>query len=819
MSNKNGKNARFYENGTSGQPAGDQESFSEFNLNLNLTPSSKKAKYKNLDLSNYDLICFSHLRWNFVFQRPQHLLTRCAKTQRVFYVEEPVFGEVAQDHFEASATDSGVTIITPFLKLGYGEEEVNATLKTLLEGLFKTQDIKNYIFWYYTPMPIAYSTFFEPTLIIYDCMDELSMFKNAPASLLENEDKLFKKADLVFTGGQSLYQYKKEKHYNIHPFPSSIDREHFSSGIGGVDPEDQAWIKGKRIGFFGVIDERLDIQLLDKLAQGRPDWHFIIIGPVVKIDPADLPKHENIHYLGPKNYEDLPQYLAHWDVAFLPFARNESTRFISPTKTPEYLSANIPVVSTAIADVVKPYGEMGIVNIANEPEVFIKAIEFAMVQKEDGEWQEKVDKFLALNSWDLTWEKMSELIRATIYDQKIKVKSPVDSILNNKDGHAGKDRAFDYLIVGAGFAGSVLAERLASQENKKILLIDKRDHIGGNAYDFYDDAGILIHKYGPHIFHTNSKEVFLYLSKFTSWRDYQHKVLASVDGLLVPVPINLNTINTLYGYNFNSAQLVDYFESLAEHKSQLLTSEDVVVNKVGRELYEKFFKGYTKKQWGVYPSELNASVTSRVPTRTNRDNRYFTDTYQAMPLHGYTKMFQRMLAHPNIKVMLNTDYKEVMSLIPFKEIIYTGPIDEFFNYKFGKLPYRSLQFVFETHDKPVYQQTGTINYPNEGLYTRITEFKYLTGQQHNKTSIVYEFPKAEGDPYYPIPQKANNDLYKRYETLAAETVPDVRFVGRLATYKYYNMDQVIAQALGTYKKISNSILNKHFETKKIQYAN
>ncbi len=815
MSSKNGKNGSFYKNGTYGASGASNE----FNLNLNLTPSSENAKYKDLDLSKYDLICFSHLRWDFVFQRPQHLLTRCAKTQRVFYIEEPVFGEVEQDHFKSKPTPEGVTVITPFLKHGYGEEEVNGKLKYLLEELFELRTIKSYIFWYYTPMPIAYSTFFEPTLIIYDCMDELSMFKNAPASLLENEEKLFKKADLVFTGGQSLYQYKKDKHYNIHPFPSSIDKQHFSSGIGGPDPEDQASIPGKRIGFFGVIDERLDIELLEGLAKGRPDWHFIIIGPVVKIDSADLPKQENIHYLGPKSYQDLPKYLAHWDVAFLPFARNESTRFISPTKTPEYLSANVPVVSTSIADVVKPYGEMGIVNIANEPDVFIKAIEFAMAQKEDVEWQEKVNKFLSLNSWDLTWEKMSELIKATIYDQKIKVKSPVDNILNNKETSAGKDRGFDYLIVGAGFAGSVLAERLASQENKRVLLIDKRNHIGGNAYDFYDDAGILIHKYGPHIFHTNSKEVFQYLSKFTLWRDYQHRVLASVDGMLVPIPINLNTINSLYGYNFNSDQLVDYFESVAEHKSQLLTSEDVVVDKVGRELYEKFFKGYTKKQWGIYPSELNASVTSRVPTRTNRDDRYFTDTYQAMPLHGYTKMFQQMLAHPNIKIMLNTDYKEVMSMIPYKEIIYTGPIDEFFNYKFGKLPYRSLQFVFETHDKPVYQQTGTINFPNEGLHTRITEFKYLTGQQHHKTSIVYEFPKAEGDPYYPIPQKANNDLYKRYETLAAETVPDVRFVGRLATYKYYNMDQVIAQSLGTFKKISNSILNKNFERKKIQYSN
>lgn len=818
MSNKNGKNANFYSNGTYSNTSNNRHDSLDYKPDYNLNPSSKKADFQNLNLRQYDLICFSHLRWNFVFQRPQHLLTRCAKNQRVFYIEEPIFEHIEHDRFDTNHTKEGVTVVTPFLKHGYSEEDISAKLNILLRDFFVRNTISNYIFWYYTPMALSYSIFFEPVLIIYDCMDELSMFKNAPESLLENEEKLFKKADLVFTGGQSLYEYKKDKHYNIHPFPSSIDKEHFSSGIGGADPEDQVNISGTRIGFFGVIDERLDIKLLDALAKARSEWQFVMIGPVVKIDPADLPINENIHYLGQKDYQELPKYLAHWDVAILPFARNESTRFISPTKTPEYLCANIPVVSTAITDVVRPYGELGIVNIANDVEVFIKAIEFAIVQKEESEWKEKVNNFLAKNSWDLTWEKMSELIKGTIHDQKVKVKSPVDNILNNKELKTGKDRAFDYLIVGAGFAGSVLAERLASQENKKVLLIDKRNHIGGNAYDFFDDSGILIHKYGPHIFHTNSKEVFLYLSKYTSWRDYQHRVLASVDGLLVPIPINLNTINMLYGYNFNSSQLEDFFESLAEPKSQLLTSEDVVVNKVGRELYEKFFKNYTKKQWGIYPSELNASVTSRVPTRTNKDDRYFTDTYQAMPLHGYTKMFQNMLSHPNIKIMLNTDYKEIMNLIPYKEIIYTGPIDEFFDFKFGKLPYRSLQFVFETHDKPVYQQTGTINFPNDRLYTRITEFKYLTGQQHNKTSIVYEYPKAEGDPYYPIPQKANNELYERYSKLASENFPDVRFVGRLATYKYYNMDQVVAQALGNYKKISNSILNQDFERKKVQYS-
>lgn len=359
---------------------------------------------------------------------------------------------------------------------------------------------------------------------------------------------------------------------------------------------------------------------------------------------------------------------------------------------------------------------------------------------------------------------------------------------------------FDYLIVGAGFAGSVLAERLASQANKKVLIIDKREHIGGNAYDYYNKDGILIHKYGPHIFHTNSKEVFEYLSQFTPWRPYEHKVLASVDGQLVPIPINLNTINKLYNLNLCSADVENFFAERAEKVDRVKTSEDVVISKVGRELYEKFFRGYTRKMWDLDPSELDASVTARVPTRTNRDDRYFTDTYQAMPLHGYTHMFQNMLSHRNIKIMLNTDYKEIIDVIPYKNLIFTGPVDEYFNYCYGKLPYRSLEFKFETIDREVFQPTGTVNYPNEQLYTRITDFKYLTGQVHPKTAIVYEFPKAEGDPYYPVPRPENAELYKKYQQLAS-TMKNTYFVGRLATYKYYNMDQVVAQALTTFKKI------------------
>jgi len=362
---------------------------------------------------------------------------------------------------------------------------------------------------------------------------------------------------------------------------------------------------------------------------------------------------------------------------------------------------------------------------------------------------------------------------------------------------------FDYLIVGAGFAGAVLAERLANHAGKKVLIVDKRPHIGGNTYDYYDENGILVHKYGPHIFHTNCREIFDYLGKFTPWRPYEHRVLASVDGMLVPIPINLDTINKLYGLNLCSSEVEQFLQERAEKKDRIVTSEDAVTSKVGRELYEKFFKNYTKKQWGLDPSELDAAVAARIPTRNNRDNRYFTDTYQAMPLHGYTRLFENMLSSSNINIMLNTDYKEIESEVRYKEMIYTGPIDYYFDYCYGKLPYRSIEFKFDTFDAETFQPTGTVNYPNEHAYTRITEFKYLTGQKHAKTSVVYEFPKAEGDPYYPVPRPENAELYKKYQLMAAD-LKNVHFVGRLATYKYYNMDQVVGQALSVYKKILSS---------------
>ena len=367
-------------------------------------------------LNDIDLICFSHLRWNFVYQRPQHLLSRFSNYTRVFYIEEPIFHN-GPDKLQINEPLKNVFVVVPFIEEGCSEEKVLEKQKTLLNNLISLMEINDYISWYYTPMALTFTQHLQPRLLVYDCMDELSAFKFAPPALKENEKRLMAKADVVFTGGYSIYEAKKHQHHNIYPFPSSIDKEHFAAArCIEVDCEDQKHIPHPRFGFYGVIDERFDIDMIAGAAKAKPDWQFILIGPVVKIDPETLPRFENIHYLGGKTYDELPRYLACWDVAIIPFAMNESTRYISPTKTPEYLAAGKPVISTPIKDVVSPYGDNNLVHIASNAEQFISCGENILSRNDNVAWLRKVDAFLAGNSWDRTWSQMVRHIESKITD-------------------------------------------------------------------------------------------------------------------------------------------------------------------------------------------------------------------------------------------------------------------------------------------------------------------------------------------------------------------------------------------------------------------
>lgn len=732
------------------------------------------------------LLCFSHLRWDFVFQRPQQIMTRLADRYRILFWQEAIEGETV--HLDRrDLADRDVEIVTPILPRDAGDADLRALLNSLLQetGIPLVR-------WYYTPMMLGFSDHLDAPCTVYDCMDELANFRFAPPALMERERQLIETADLVFTGGYSLFDAKRERHPRVYPFPSSVDKAHFRQA------RDVASAAGERpkLGFFGVIDERMDLELVDAIAEARPGWDFTLIGPVVKIDPAALPQRDNLHFPGSCEYAHLPAAIGRWDVALMPFAMNDATRFISPTKTPEYLAAGKPVVSTPVRDVVRSYGRLEAVMTADGPTAFIEACEKALaLAREPGKaWLAESDAQLALESWD-----------STVADMAAKIESFLEERPSQASITAIDPEAYDWLVVGAGFAGAVMAERLARDAGKRVLVIDRRDHIAGNAYDRPDAAGIMIHQYGPHIFHTNSQDVFDYLSRFTDWRPYEHRVLAQVDGRRVPIPINRTTLNALYGTDLaTDAQVEEFYAAAAERPAEIRTSEDVVVARVGRDLYEKFFRGYTRKQWGLDPSELDKSVTARVPARTNTDDRYFTDSFQAMPDKGYTAMFKRLLDHENIAVMLGTEFTD-LDPATFEGIVYTGPIDEFYGYRFGKLPYRSLRFDHRTLEQERFQETATVNYPAEDVpWTRITEYKHLTGQQSDRTSITFEYSSATGDPFYPVPRAENQEMYKRYQALALAEA-GVVFVGRLATYRYYNMDQVVGQALATYRRLKPTL--------------
>ncbi|MEG3124247.1 UDP-galactopyranose mutase [Sphingomonas sp. GB1N7] len=731
-------------------------------------------------------------------------MRRFARERRVYVWEEPIPCDHPLPYLEYHPFPAdNVVALRPRLPHGWSEAERQTGLKVLLDMFVATSISAPPILWFYTPMMFAFAAHIDAAATVYDCMDELSAFKFADPDILARETALIARADVMFTGGQSLFEAKKSRHANIRAFPSAVDIAHFAAARGEIaEPAGQAGVTGPILGFYGVIDERIDLALIDAVAAARPDWSLVMVGPVAKIAPESLPRRSNVHWIGGRDYAELPAWLSGWDAALMPFAINAATRFISPTKTPEYLAAGCPVVSTPITDVVAQYGALEGVGIASTAATFVAECDRVLALPATGAWRDAADALLATMSWDRTYEGMAQMVLAAV-EAKRHPKAPANDRVVAPAIRSSEARPdYDVLVVGAGFAGSVLAERLAAGAGKRVLLIDRRDHLGGNAYDEYDAAGILVHRYGPHIFHTNSDEIVRYLSNFTRWRPYEHRVLASVRDALLPIPINRTTLNGLYGLDLkDDAQAAAFLAARAEPR-EIRTSEDVVIAAVGQELYETFFRGYTRKQWGLDPSELDKSVTARVPTRTSTDDRYFLDTFQAMPADGYTRMFENMVDHDLIDVELGVDFRDVTGRITAGHTIFTGPVDEYFDHRFGALPYRCLDFRHETHDMAQFQPVAVVNYPSEDIaHTRITEYKHLTGQSHARTSISYEYSSATGNPYYPIPRADNQAVYKQYEALA-DALPDVSFVGRLATYKYYNMDQVVGQALATYRRLA-----------------
>ncbi|WP_306754169.1 UDP-galactopyranose mutase [Paracoccus actinidiae] len=747
------------------------------------------------------LICFSHLRWDFVCQRPQHLMARFAEEYRLFFWEEAIPTDHHLPYLEFHAFE-GTTVqaIRPRIPARWSPEDQARALPQLLDQMMGLAGIQRPVLWFYTPMMWPIARHVDASAVVYDCMDELSAFRFAPPNLAANENALMGAADVVFTGGHSIFEAKAGRHGNIHSFPSSVDTAHFARArTRAQEPADQAALPGPRLGYYGVIDERLDLGLVAALARAHPEWSIVMIGPLAKIEPDDLPRAPNIHWLGQRGYDQLPAYLGGWDVALMPFAMNEATRFISPTKTPEYLAGGVQVVSTPVRDVVRHYDNLAAVRIAADAPGFVRACEAALAAKGQPQWRDDADRLLA----DLSWDKTFQHMRGHLDRAARKRRGPQVVVSLSAPPVRRGARKYDVTICGAGFAGSVLARQFAEVSGKRVLVADRRNHVAGNAFDCLDAAGILIHRYGPHIFHTNSDDVFDWLGRFTEWRPYEHRVLARVGNQSVPMPINRTTLNALYGLDMQSESEAEAFLSRqAQPVRDIRTSRDVVVNAIGTELYETFFQGYTRKQWGLDPSQLDKSVTARVPTRTNTDDRYFTDKHQAMPRDGYTRMFERMLDHPRIELALGTDFHDLEPADRGALTVYTGPIDAYFGHRFGTLPYRSLQFRHETLDQAQFQPVGVVNFPAEDVpYTRITEYKHLTGQKHARTSISHEYPSDEGDPYYPIPRPENHDLFRRYDALAAAE-PNVIFAGRLGSYRYYNMDQVVGQALAIHRRLT-----------------
>ncbi|SNR47879.1 UDP-galactopyranose mutase [Paracoccus sediminis] len=751
------------------------------------------------------LICFSHLRWDFVLQRPQHLMSRFADHYRLFFWEEAIPTDHHLPYLEFHAFD-GTTVqsIRPRVPAGWPPEDQARALSDLLDQMMGLTGIHRPVLWFYTPMMWPIAAHVDAAAVVYDCMDELSAFRFAPPGLAANEAALMAAADVVFTGGHSIFEAKAGRHRNIHPFPSSVDTTHFARARGTVaEPADQAVLPRPRMGYYGVIDERLDLGLIAAVAKAHPDWSVVMIGPLAKISPDDLPRAPNIHWLGQRTYDRLPDYLAGWDVALMPFAMNDATRFISPTKTPEYLAGGVQVVSTPVRDVVRHYGGLSAVHIANDAPAFVRACESALARsRQPAAWRDAADRLLSDLSWDNTFQRMRACLNRVSGTRLAigpAVNVPAPPTLRGARKH-------DVTICGAGFAGSVLARQFAEESGKRVLLVDRRDHIAGNAFDSPDEAGIRVHRYGPHVFHTDSDEVFAWLGRFTEWRPYEHRVMARVGDMTVPMPINRTTLNAVHGLDMRTeAEARTFLARIAPPVPEIRTARDAMVKAVGTDLYERFLQGSSRKRWGLDPSLLDPSAASGVTARTDADDRRFTDRHQAMPRDGYTRMFERMLDHPGIEVALGTDFHDLGAADTGRLTVYTGPIDAYFGHRFGALPYRSLRFRHETLDRPQFQQAGVVAFPAEDVpWSRIVEHKHLTGQIHARTTITHEYPADDGDPFYPVPTPENLALFRRYDALAAAE-PDVIFAGRLAGYRWCSMDRVVAQALALHGRLDQRL--------------
>ncbi|MBC6983466.1 NAD(P)-binding protein [Caulobacter sp. 17J80-11] len=735
-------------------------------------------------------------------------MSRFARNRPVYVVEEPRPADPDRGpSLDMASGAPGVSVATPRLPAGLDGWGRDVILRQLLDELLDQHVPADPVFWYCTPTMLPFSRHRDPAAVIYDCAHPVAASRLGEDELRELESELLGRADLVFAGGWSLFEAKKARRRDVHPFPPAVDRAHFATARGGLpEPADQQAIPGPRLGWFGAIDRRLDLGLLAAVADARPAWNIVLVGPVIGLADEELPRRPNLHYLGAKPYADLPAYLAGWDVGLIPFARGAAARFACPPQTAEYLAGGRPVVATPLVDLVRHWGELEAVRVAATPEKFVQACQTALdmsAEPDGGAWRAPADTALAESCWDLTHARMAELVEGVVSARR-PVSAPfLREIVSAPAVRPSARRShYDVLVVGAGMAGAVAAERLAAEGGKRVLLIDRRPHLGGTAYDHLDAAGIRVGKYGAHVLHTDRSDVFHHLSRFTDWRPCAPRVLTSTDGKLVPSPINRTALNALFGLDLAGEQEAAAFlaaRTTPAHAPR--TAEAAALARLGPELYESVFRGWARKRWGVDPSALHRRAAARAEVRLGDDDRYFTDTFQAVPAKGFGLMFENLLDHDGIHLELDVEFEDVRREVVYDHLVFTGPLDGYFEHRFGELPFRSVRFRHETLDQEWHQPAAVVEFPSEDTaWSRIVEHKHLTGQVHPKTSITYEQPGGAGDPFYPVPTPENLALHRRYAALA-RAQRDATFIGRLASYRELSLGEAAAQALAASRRL------------------